>query len=771
MTQFTHLPETRWLLAGGAVALVFLAVSYATAKGRAGGVPRTVGTLLRALVLAALTVCLLDPQWVEKNTRHHKARLAVLLDTSQSMGTRDVGEGRLHAGREWVRKNVSAKKPSDVEVEFFGFSDRVVRDTNFAAAPVGKASALAAALESMLATPGDAPLTGVLLVSDGIETTTSSPEAAARRLQRRGIPVHTLVTGTTNEMRDVVLENVQVRRAVTHDAPTRIGLQLRSPGFAGRSVMVQVRRDTEVLAAKPLTLTGQPQRMELEFTPRQKGFQVYEVAVSAAEGEWLASNNRRMFGLEVIDTTLRVLYMEGTPQNNSSPKPEWKYLKDALQSDPGIKVTTLFRQFGGNGQYLNTIDLDQETGERIYPVEHPTKGFPKTLDALLEYDVVIHSDIKRESFSGGQLTNIARLVEEFGGGFVMIGGNSAFGRGGYHKTILDRIIPVAMEGAYDSDRVEFKVKVPRTAWGHPIVAFGPDKAETQKIWTEKFPVLHGLNRMERVKPGATVLATVDDGFPGEDPTVVLAVQEVGRGRSMAFTSDTTRSWGEDFETTWGEPVDKRWGLTEDNCDSRYYRQFWVNAVRWLAAGRAGRTNQAVVLELSAGYTVPGEPVEASVRVRDLARRDVPGAQVTIYAGNAASSNAVAVARWDAAARAYTASVRIPKDGAYILTAVAQSGNTRLGDDRQLLVGETIDREMADLRARPDLLALVASSASGLVHRVDASPAAGLADLWRTAPPPTVDYDRKPLWDKPWWLAAILGVLTLEWALRRWRGLA
>jgi hypothetical protein len=268
-----------------------------------------------------------------------------------------------------------------------------------------------------------------------------------------------------------------------------------------------------------------------------------------------------------------------------------------------------------------------------------------------------------------------------------------------------------------------------------------------------------------------VLAYADNAPQGIEGDVLLAVQEVGRGRTMAFTSDTTRSWGADFETLWGEPRNPKWLVSEDNCDSRYYRQFWVNAVRWLAAGRAGRTNQAVVLELSAGYTVPGEPVEASVRVRDLARRDVPGAQVTIYAGNAASSNAVAVARWDAAARAYTASVRIPKDGAYILTAVAQSGNTRLGDDRQLLVGETIDREMADLRARPDLLASVASAASGLVHRVETPPAAGLADLWRTAPPPTVDYDRKPLWDKPWWLAAILGVLTLEWALRRWRGLA
>jgi len=772
MTQFTHLPETRWLVAGALAALALIVASYATAKGRAGGVPRAVCTLLRALVVGALTVCLLDPQWVEKITKHHKARLAVLFDTSKSMATVDVPGGRLAAARGWVARNIGARKPADVDLLAYGFSERLAAETNGpAAAANGKVSAIAAALESMLSAPGDAPLTGVVLVSDGIETTSASPEAAARRLQRRGIPVHTLLTGTTNEMRDIVVENVQVKRAVPNEAPTRLGVNFRSPGFAGRSVIVQIRRDRDVLAAKPVTLNGQPQRLEIEFTPKQKGFQIYEVSVAPVEGEWLASNNRRMFGLEVIDPTIHVLYMEGTPQSGASPKPEWKYLKDALQSDTGIKVTTLYRQFGGNGQYLNTIDTDQETGERIFPVEHPTKGFPRTLAGLLEYDVVIHSDIKRESFSGEQLTNISRLVEEFGGGFVMIGGNSAFGRGGYHRTVLDRIIPVAMEGAYDSDRRDFKVKVPRAAWTHPIVAFSDNKAETQKIWGEKFPVLHGMNRMERVKPGATVLATADDGFSGGEGEVVLAVQEVGRGRSMAFTSDTTRSWGEDFETTWGEPLNTRWALTEDNCDARYYRRFWINAVRWLAAGRAGRTNQPVVLELATGYAVPGESVQASVKVRDNTLRDVPGATVTLYMGNATSSNAVAVARYDAAARAYVASVPLQREGAFIVTAAARLGDITIGDDRQLLVGETVDREMADLRARPDVMAAVADAAGGVAHRLDAKSAPDLEGLWRYVPPPTVEFDRKPLWDKPWWLAAILGALSLEWGIRRWRGLA
>lgn len=772
MTQFTYMPETRWLVTGGVVAVTMLAASYFFAKGRAGRATRLFCAVLRALVVGALTVCLLDPQWVEKITKSHKARLAVLFDSSKSMATTDVPGGRLAAARQWVDKNITRKKPAEVDVLSYRFSDRLAPETNaLAAAPTGGVSAIGRALEEMLSAPGDDPLTGVVLVSDGIETTDAVPEAVARRLQRRGIPVHTLVTGSTNEMRDVILENVQVKRAVQNEAPTRVSVTLRSPGFTNRPVVVQIRRQQDVLAAKQITLNGEPQRVELDFTPKQKGFQIYEVSVAPVPGEWLAANNRRMFGLEVVDPTIRVIYMEGTPQNRQSPQPEWKYLKDALQSDPNIKVTTLYRQFGGNGQYLNVIDQDQETGERIYPVEHPTKGFPKTLEKLLEYDVVIHSDIKRESFTPDQLSNMARLVEEFGGGFVMIGGNSAFGRGGYHKTVLDRIIPVAMEGAYDSDRVDFKVKVPRTAWNHPIVAFSEDRAETQKIWTEKFPYLHGLNRMERVKPGATVLATTDEGYPGSDGDVVLAVQEVGRGRSMAFTSDTTRSWGEDFETVWGEPRNARWGLTEDNSDSRYYRRFWVNAVRWLAAGKSGRTNAPVILELSRGYITPGESAVASVRVRDNAQREVLGAEVSLFLGNGTASNLVATAKYDGNARAYVANVPLQREGGFIVTAVARQGTVRLGDDRQLLVAESVDREMADLRARPDVMASVAAASGGVAHRLDDASANGLDGLWKNVPPPTVEFDRKPLWDKPWYLGAVLALLTMEWSIRRWRGLA
>lgn len=772
MMQFTQLPEPRWLVLAGIIIVSLVALSYGLARGRTQPWVRTLCGLMRLTAIVGLVLCLLDPQWIEKTVHPRRARLAVLIDTSRSMATTDVPGGRLAAARAWIDRHVLPAKPGAVDVLALRFSDRVTLETNGVATQAeGPSSGLSRALDSLLTLPPEDPLTGVLLVSDGIETEGLDPEAAARRLRRHGLRVHTLLSGTTNELRDVRITGVEVRRAVAEKAPTRVSVDLRSPGFAGKTVTVQIRKEGQILSAKPLDLNGDAQHVELEFTPRMRGFQVYEVSVSTSPGEWLASNNQRPFGLEVVDPTLRVVYMEGTPQNNQSPQPEWKYLKDALQSDPGIQVTTLYRQFGNNGQYLNTVDSDPETGERIYPVEHPTQGFPKNLAGLLNYDVVIHSDIRRDSFSPLQLTNMARLVEEFGGGFLMIGGNSAFGRGGYHQTLLDRIIPVAMEGAFDSSKEDFQPKIPRAAWTHPIVAIGADAEETRKIWTEKFPTLHGINRMERAKPGAQVLAYADNAPQGFDGDVLLAVQEVGRGRTMAFTSDTTRSWGADFETLWGEPRNPKWPVSEDNCDSRYYRRFWVNAIRWLAAGRSSRTNPPVLLDLSSAYVTPGATASASIRVRDLAQREVTDAEVTLFAGTGASSNAVAVARYDPARHAYVASVTLQKPGTFVISAVAQRAGESLGVDRQLLVAENVDPELADLQARPAVMEGMARAGDGMAHRVEETDPRRLEALWGDLPQPRIEFLRKPLWDRPLYLAILLGLLVLEWSLRRWKGLA
>lgn len=772
MIQFTYLPGVAWLTGGALVAAAVLLLSYYWAKGRPNRWLRIGLAGLRWSIIGAVVVCLFDPEWVEAIKHQQKSRLAVLLDTSRSMNTKDLPPGRLTAAKSWLRKEFNPLVPSGAIVDYYAFNQSLAPLTSLdAASATGDATGLADALERLLAVPRNDPLVGVVVCSDGIENLRRDPEAVARMYHRKGIPIHTVTVGTTNDTQDIIVENVQVRRVVPNQAPTKIGISVRAFGYRDQTVPVQVVRGNQVVAVQQWKFKDGAQRMDIDFIPRQKGFQIYEVRVPVQNGEWLATNNRRRFGLEVIDPTIRVVYMEGTPQQPGSPIPEWKYLKDALESDPNIKVKTLYRQFGAGGQSLNTVDADPQTGERIYPVEHPTHGFPRTLAELLDYDVIIHSDIKKESFSAEQLRSIARLVEEYGGGFVMIGGNSAFGKGGYHRTILDRIIPVAMEQERDSQARPFRMRVPPAAFTHPIVALGATREETELIWGRKFPILHGCNLVDRAKPGAVVLGENPVSRNAYGPRLILAVQNIGKGRSMAFTSDTTRTWGRDFETLWGEPVNPALPSAENNCDSRYYRQFWVNAVRWLAAGRMGRTNNPVTLELAQSYCLPNEKVAATAKVRDKELKMIAGADVTFLLSAAGQTNLALKPAFDRVSQSYQVDLVPPGAGEFTVTAVATLKGERVGEDRQLLVCESGDREMADLRAKPELMASLARVSGGQALSVTNRDPAPASSVLGSSPPVTVEYRRTPLWDRWGWLGLILLLLTVEWAVRRLNGMA
>jgi uncharacterized membrane protein len=772
MIEYTYLPGLWWLIGGGLLLVAVLLASYLPAKGRSSHWLRLGLCGLRWVIMAAVIFCLLDPEWVEAIKRQQKSRVAVLLDTSRSMKIKDLPQERLAAAKDFLQHDLAPAVPPNFSVNYYAFNEALAPlATVNSAQAAGDATGIADALQGLLSVPSDDPLTAVVICSDGIENLRKDPETIARIYRRKGIPIHTLTVGTTNEMRDIVVENVQVRRAVPNQAPTKVSVNLRSPGYASRTVPVQVLHDNQLVAIQDVALTGGSQKVEIDFTPKQKGFQIYEVRVPAQPGEWLTSNNHRRFGLEVIDPTIRVLYMEGTPQQPNSPIPEWKYLKSALESDPNIKVKALYREFGATGKRLNTVDTDPETGERIYAVEDPIHGFPQTLASLLEYDVVIHSDIRKESFTAEQLLNMARLVEEFGGGFVMIGGNSAFGKGGYHRTILDRVIPVAMHQENDSQARPFQLHVPPTVWSHPIIALGRSRAETELIWTKKFPLLYGCNLVDRAKPGAIVLGEDPTSRAGNRTGLILAVQNIGQGRSMAFTSDTTRTWGKDFETIWGEKINPALPLTEANCDSRYYRQFWANAIRWLAANRVGRTNNAVSLELAQSYCRPNEKVTASVKVRDHNLREITTAEVTLLVSTGGETNLTVKSVFDGASRSYVADLVLPNPGNYHVAAVATVRGANLGDDRQLLVCEESDREMSDLRANPELMATLARLSGGKSLSLSETDPAALGSVFYNAPPVTVEYRRNPLWDQSWWLAAVLGLLSVEWAVRRLNGMA
>ena len=119
-----------------------------------------------------------------------------------------------------------------------------------------------------------------------------------------------------------------------------------------------------------------------------------------------------------------------------------------------------------------------------------------------------------------------------------------------------------------------------------------------------FPPLYGMNRVERAKPGAVVLAKADDG------NVLMAVQEIGRDAPWRSPRTPPVPGDGIFETSW-ESLVPGTGIHREGSDSRYYRRL-VNAVRLGLRPEMGKTN------------LPGHPgvgVETPLLGRRWGRRE------------------------------------------------------------------------------------------------------------------------------------------------------
>src|SRR5438046_56844 len=186
MIQFTYLPGAYWLIAGGVLVGALLFGIYGAARGRAKWRQRVWLIALRWLTIAAVVLCLLDPQWIAAIRHQQKARIAVLLDTSRSMAIKDVPGGRLAFAKEWLQQIFSAAVPPEVTLSYYSFDQTLAPLASLdSASPTGSVTALADALEGLLSARSDDPLTGVVLCSDGIENVTRQPEAVARLFRQK----------------------------------------------------------------------------------------------------------------------------------------------------------------------------------------------------------------------------------------------------------------------------------------------------------------------------------------------------------------------------------------------------------------------------------------------------------------------------------------------------------------------------------------------------------------------------------------------------------
>ncbi len=726
-------------------------------------------TGLRAAALTLAVLLVLEPALELKHVSLVKNHVAVLVDMSESesleTGTGDTRHARalealdalgplLNTPHEQHVFDVYAVsdllEPSDLEtLEQAGQAGADGR-----AGPRGDSTHILEAMRSVVAQHGARDLGGFVVISDGID----NGELGSRVMRGEpldaetlefvsglGVPVHTVATAQAGEIRDVSVTRVVrddfafVRNAVAVTA------ELEVLGVTESSITVTLRREGEVLQSRQLMLEPGRTRyaVEFEFVPELIGKEIYAVETPVLAGEALEDNNRELFVLNVIRDKIRVLQVVG--------RPSWdvRFMRQLLQNNPNVELICFF--------ILRTQDdIHRGTERELSLIPFPTRELFN--EELGSFDLVVFQNFNYGPYDMRQYLPRIREYVEGGGGFVMIGGDLSFQSGDYALTDVGDILPVELPAGRDEstliDTASFRPQLTEAGQRHPITRLAFDAADNRALW-ETLPPMRGTNRVLQARDNAVVLATHPTLMAGDAPMPTVAVSEVGEGRTMAVTYDS--SWRWNFEHV------NRGGV------SAPYTSFWNSAVRWLI--RDPELN-LVDVELPNEVVEPGATVSGTVRVFTPEYAPAANTELTLTVSRRALDDLAAaepeVVSQDVFRTNDRGSARLelvhPEPGAYVVRATVVQDDGQVLEDSEVFLRVRRSRELRDVEPRPALLEALSTASEGR-HFARADRVRGLT--FREARVEEVNRRQVlDLWNVPWVLAVFLGLLASEWTLRR-----
>lgn len=655
--------------------------------------PRIGEALLFAVALGALDWLLCGPQWVEEGERLEEGRLVVLVDGSRSMGVLDADGTPRSAAVAGLLERIG---PAEV----YTFGERLR-----AGAPAGYVdgdSDLGGALDGIQRKYAGERLGGLVVISDGIDRgglrkrvlgaeTSPAPVGSADRVVPDsqaalllGGPLTVYQVGAAEGRTDLAVDEVQAGSFAFLRAPFPIDVTVRGIGVVPGSVVVSLTRDGQPAGSAEAAI-GSDGRGTAHFTitPDRPGRFLYEASVPLISGDAVPANQQMGLAVRVVRDRVRVLQVCGAPSLDQ------KFLRLFLKEDPAIDLVSFF---------ILRTSRDMNSGyspDELSLIQFPYQNlFDRELSS---FDLVIFQNFDYapyfESRANELLGNVAEYVKG-GGAFAMLGGDRSFDLGLYAGTPIADILPVKL--GVTSNPVDERPVVPRlTEAGarHPVTQLTGESADSALAWTQLGP-LDGVNVVVSKAPGAAVLLE-HPTIKGADgaPLPILAVGDVGKGRSMALMADA--SW--------------RWSFAEAGAGrgNQAYLRFWKGAMRWLIGDAA---DAPVTVETARENYAPGEQATALVRVRDVAYAGVPSAAVTARVSGpegeqtlSGQTDADGVVRLD---------LPTALRGAHRITVRAQRGSRVIGDAQTVYGVTTRDPELDEVEPDGAFLQALATAAGG-----------------------------------------------------------
>jgi hypothetical protein len=447
----------------------------------------------------------------------------------------------------------------------------------------GEATALGSSLVQVLDELCGGRLAGALVFSDGASNLGVTCDAAARAFAAARTPVHAIAIGERRELVDLSVESIDVPPRARIGVPLRATTCVRATGIRKHDAEVTIRAaqrglKMEEVARREVSFTGDGSLIEVDttFTPRSAGMLTVEAEIAASPGEPVKANNSRMTFVEVDDSSIRILYVEGMLRL------DFRALRRALAAAGEFDVD-LLRAF-----------LRREKGDEP---DGFSGGDPGGIRPA-EYDVFVVGEIEPGALPEEFVAKIERSVRSDGRGLVVFSGPAALARSGRSGGPFAGILPVRITDPAPSPPL--RVRPTFEGGTHPALAAvsgGADERGGQSgtLWSRLGP-LGDLPAAARVRKTGQALLVAEGGVP------VLVTAHVGSGRVAAVLSGETHTWKDDPRAPRGT-----------------YERLARSLVAWAAKRESSNALLSVSLTRHALYV--GDEVTLAARVNGARARE------------------------------------------------------------------------------------------------------------------------------------------------------
>ena len=550
----------------------------------------------------------------------------------------------------------------------------------------------------------------IILISDGIITEGSNP-LFSNSLKK--FKIHTIGIGDTSDVSDILIKNVIANKTVYKNNPTIISAEITAKNLSDFESTVKLVFNNKIIAAKKVNIKMNDEiyPVEFEIIPNTTGNLKYEIRIDGFESEKFKENNAYQFQFEVLKDKLHVGLLADKPGY------DLKFIKQILHSDKNIQLASFIELNPNNSsvqQMLKVID----SSDVLILIDFPGNNTPQSLK-----------------------NNLANLIESkrIPSCFLI----TANPNRNYINLIKSRF----PDFAYTTSNSFTNLFAVPTITGKLNTVFNIfDSSELNKtFWQNSAPIEYYFNKVQSGITDKILLQAKDN----PNKPVLLSNTQKGINNLLLLGNGFWR-W--------------KFLFAEDRQFAGAYETFFINLIKWISKN-PGTEN--VNLEVNKKGIPLGEQITANIQLYDAAFNPVSDGEIKLLiTGPTGEFEAAATNTGNGN---YSWQFNPLAEGSYKIKANAFKNDVFLGDNEIEINVLPVNNEFIFTKQDVVFLNKLAATTGGTYFT--ASNYKDIVPLLPNNPETistTVNYD---LWNKLYTLLLIIFLLSVEWFIRKRKGLA